>query len=199
MSKDTFIELNSKFCESVKTGIGRIGGISTAVILFDGGENGVELDLNCVLKISNFANYCYDNGFPLLTLVNTVGIKQDAETATSPILTEISNMLYNLSSLKSISVVYGKAIGFGYTAFASRQFGNSYTFAFADAKISLFDKTVGAYTNFTSVEESKREEFEKTYENMQDAFNSAKLGCVDNIIEPQFVRQHIIMALQSII
>ncbi len=197
--KDTFIELNSKFCESVKTGIGRIGGISTAVILFDGGENGVELDLNIVLKISNFANYCYDNGFPLLTLVNTVGIKQDAETATSPILTEISNMLYNLSALKSISVVYGKAIGFGYTAFASRQFGNSYTFAFADAKISLFDKTVGAYTNFTSVEESKREEFEKTYENMQDAFNSAKLGCVDNIIEPQFVRQHIIMALQSII
>ena len=197
--KGSFIELNSKFASEVITGIGRVGGISTAVILFDGLEKGVELDLNCVLKIKNFASYCYDNGFPLLNLVNTVGIKQDAVTATSPILTEISNMLYNLSGLKSISVVYGKAIGFGYTAFVSREFGNAYTFAFADAKISLFDKTLGASATFGTIEQEKLNELEQKYEDMQDAFNSAKLGCVDNIIEPQFVRQHIIMALQSII
>lgn len=197
--KGTFIELNSNFASSIITGIGRVGGISTAVVLFDGGLDGVELDLNATLKIKNFATYCYDNGFPLLTLVNAVGIKQSEDLATSPILLEISNMLYNLSSLKRISVVYGSAIGFGYTAFASREFGNSYTFAFADAKISLFNKTLGASTTFTTIEQDKMQEFEQAYETMQDAFNSAKLGCVDNIIEPQFVRQHIIMALQSII
>ncbi|MBR5439687.1 MAG: hypothetical protein IKV61_05700 [Clostridia bacterium] len=197
--KNTFVELNAKFADDVITGVGRIGGISTAVVLFNGEEKGVELDLNNVLKIKNFANYCYDNGFPLLTLINTVGIKQDALTATSPILAEISNMLYNLTALTRLSVVYGKAIGFGYTAFASREFGNSYTFAFADAKISLFDKTLGASTTFGTIDQDKLSELEQKYEDMQDAFNSAKLGCIDNIIEPQFVRQHIIMALQSII
>ncbi len=197
--KDTFIELNAKFASEVVTGIGRIGGISTALVLFNGGDKGVELELNSVLKIKNFATYCYDNGLPLLNLVNCVGIKQDAITQTSPILLEVSNMLYNLSNITRLSVVYGSAIGFGYTAFASREFGNSYTFAFADAKISLFDKTIGASATFGTIQEDKLNELEEKYADMQDAFNSAKLGCVDNIIEPQFVRQHIIMALQSII
>ena len=196
--KDTFVELNSKFATQVVTGICRVGGMATALLLFDGGENGVELDLNTVIKINNFANYCYDNDFPLLTLVNTVGIKQDAATQTSAILTQIPNMLYNYGALKKISVVYGKAIGLGYTLFASHEFGNSYTYAFADAKISLFDKTVGASATFGTVEQDKLALLEQKYEDMQDAFNSAKLGCVDNIIEPQFVRQHIIMALQTI-
>ena len=196
--KDTFVELNSKFAPSVVTGICRVGGMSTALLIFDGNEQGVELDLNCVIKINNFANYCYDNDFPLVTLVNTVGIKQDAATQTSAILTQIPNMLYNYGALKKISVVYGKAIGLGYTLFASHEFGNNYTFAFADAKISLFDKTIGTSATFGTIQEDEIKQLEEKYENMQDAFNSAKLGCVDNIIEPQFVRQHIIMALQTL-
>ena len=36
------------------------------------------------------------------------------------------------------------------------------------------------------------------YLESQDAFNSAKIGCVDNVIEPEFVRQYVISALQMI-
>ena len=37
------------------------------------------------------------------------------------------------------------------------------------------------------------------YIDSQDAFNSAKIGCVDNVIEPEFVRQYVISALQMVI
>ena len=197
--KDTFIELYKGYSSDVIVGIGRVGGISTASILFDGGENGVELDLNNVLKIKNFANYVKDNNLPLVTFVNTKGIKQDLATSQTPVMRELMNTLYNLTGTARITVVYGKAIGFGYTAFASRQFGNAYTYAFADAKISLFDGEVGAAVEFGTFDGEKLPALTEKYAEMQDVFNAAKLGCVDNIIEPQFVRQYVISALETIV
>ncbi len=197
--KNSFIELNKAFSSEVITGVGRVGGISAGMLLFDGEENGVELNLNNVIKIKNFASYCIDNNLPILTFVNTLGIKSNDVTATSPILTEINNMLYNLSNTTRISVVYGKAIGFGYTAFASKNFGNAYTYAFVNSKISLFDKTVGASVTYNTIDNSKLCELEEKYAEMQDAFNTAKLGYIDNVIEPQFVRQHVISVLQTLI
>lgn len=197
--KGSFIELYKGYSDDVIVGIGRAGGISTAAIVFDGGEAGVELTLNNVLKIKNFASYVCDNNLPLVTFVNVKGIKQDIQTSQTPVLTEVMNMLYNLSNLARVTVVYGKAIGFGYTAFASKEFGNSYTYAFADAKISLFDGEVGAAVEFGTFDNEKLPELTEKYAEMQDAFNAAKLGCVDNIIEPEFVRQYVISALETIV
>ena len=43
-------------CESdVKTVLGRIGGIAVAAVVFDGGEDGVELNTAKLAKIKNFA------------------------------------------------------------------------------------------------------------------------------------------------
>ncbi len=197
--KDSFIELYKGYSDDVIVGIGRVGGISTASIVFDGGEDGVELTLNNVLKIKNFASYVCDNNMPLVTFVNVKGIKQDIQTSQTPVLTEVMNMLYNLSNLARVTVVYGKAIGFGYTAFVSKEFGNSYNYAFADAKISLFDGEVGAAVEFGTFDNEKLPELTEKYAEMQDAFNAAKLGCVDNIIEPEFVRQYVISALETIV
>ena len=197
--KGSFIELYKGYSDDVIVGIGRAGGISTAAIVFDGGEDGVELNLTNVLKIKNFTSYVCDNNLPLVTFVNVKGVKQDIQTSQTPVLTEVMNMLYNLSNVARITVVYGKAIGFGYTAFASKEFGNSYTYAFADAKISLFDGEVGAAVEFGTFDNEKLPELTEKYAEMQDAFNAAKLGCVDNVIEPEFVRQYVISALETIV
>lgn len=194
-----FVELNKGYANEVVTGIGRVGGISTAAIIFDGGKDGVELTLDNVLKIKNFANYVNDNDMPLLTFVNVKGIKADVKTASTPVMREIPNMLYALSGTERVSIIYGKAIGFGYSAFASKEFGNAYTYAFADAKISLLDGDAGAAVEFGTIDSVKLDEVKEKYAEMQDAFNAARLGCVDNIIENQFVRQYVISALEMII
>jgi acetyl-CoA carboxylase carboxyltransferase component len=167
--------------------------------VFDGGEDGVELDLNNALKIKNFASFASDNGLPLVNFINVKGIKQDLKTASTSVMVELMNALYNLSNSARISVVYGKAVGLGYSLFASRQFGNAYTYAFVDAKISLLDGDAGAFVEFSTVDSSKLDELKEKYAEIEDAFNSAKIGCIDNVIEPQFVRQYVISALQMII
>lgn len=195
----SFVEMNENYRSEVITGIGRIGGIATAGIVFDGGEKGVDIELENVLKIKNFVNFVYDNELPLVLFVNSNGIKIDASTHESAVMTEVMNMLYGLSSVKRVTVVYGKAIGFGYTAFASNASGSDYTYAFAGSKISLLDGFAGVSATFGTVDPEKVDELNAKYEESQDSYYTAKIGSVDNVIEPEFVRQYVISALQMII
>lgn len=197
--KDYFVETNAAFAPEVKTGLARLGGMSVGAIVFDGGEKGVELDFNNVAKIKEFVYFCDENELPLVMLVNTLGIKADLNTALSPIMKEIANLSYALYNLSTpvINVVYGKAVGLGYTLFASKALGADYSFAFATAKISLFDEVKGAMIELAGVNEENHDAAEEKYaDENQDPFNAARKGYIDDIIEPQFVRPRLIEALQ---
>lgn len=193
------LELNKDFCPEIVTGIGRIGGMSVAAIVFGGEDKGVELGFANVAKLKYFATYAAENGLPLVTFVNTLGVKADLATNNTTVLKEINELIFALRATDRLSVVYGKAIGLGYTLFAAKGLGVSYSYAFANAKIGLFD---GAATSaaFGEVKEEKLAEFEERYsEENADPINAAKGGYIDNIIEPQFVRPYVISALQTIV
>ena len=193
-----FIKMNEGYAPSIVTGIGRIGGISAAGIIFGGGEDGVDITLDVVLKIKNFVKFAGDNGLHIVMYLNSNGIKADDSTSNSPVMIEFMDMLSKLSEIKRVTVVYGKAIGLGY-AFASKTLGCDYNFAFAGAKISLLDGFAGISATFGTVDPEKIQEVQSQYIEAQDSFNSAKLGCIDNIIEPENVRQYVISALQMIL
>jgi len=194
-----FVEMNAAFHPEVKTGIGRIGGISAAAIVFDGGDDGVELDLGNVSKLKEFAYFAADNGLPLVTFVNTLGIKADMQTSNTAILKEIGHLVSGLKCCERISVVTKKAIGLGYSLFASKSIGNEYAYAFANAKIALFDgaASAAAFGDFKVADTDKLAE--KYAEENADPINAARNGYIDNIIEPQFVRAYVVSALQTLV
>ena len=193
------LEMNKDFCPEVITAIGRVGGISVATVIFAGEEKGVELTLNSVLKIKDFAYFASENGLPLLTFVNAVGLKTDLETSNSPIMQEVCNLISALKSNVRLSVVYGKAVGLGYTLFASKSLGVDYTYAFANSHVALFSGAASV-AHFGDVREDKIDALEEKYaDENADPINAAKNGYVDNIIEPQFVRPYVISALQMIV
>ena len=61
------------------------------------------------------------------------------------------------------------------------------------------DGVAGAAVEFGTIDENKLDEVKEKYAESQDAFNAAKIGCVDNIIEPAFARQYVISALEMLI
>lgn len=197
--KDYFIEMSKNYAPEVITGISRLGGTAVGAIVFDGGEKGVELTHDNVAKIKEFLYFCDENGLPVLTFVNTLGIKADLATSNSLIAKEVANLVYALNNLGTprINVVYGKAIGLGYSLFASKALGAEYSYAFATAKVSLFDTTAGAMIELAGVTEQNNDKAEEKYaDEHQDPFNAARKGYIDDIIEPQFVRPYLISALQ---
>ena len=194
-----FFETNPAFSPEVKTGLGRIGGINVAAIIFGGGEKGVELDVKNVVKIKEFANFAAENSLPLVTFVNTLPLKEDVATNATPVLKEVCGLIDALNGCMRLSVIYGKAVGLGYTLFAAKSSGIEYSYAFANAKVALFDGKASSIA-FGEVREDKLDKFEEIYsEENADPINAAKNGYIDNVIEPAFVRSYVISALQMMV
>lgn len=198
---DAYVELGEGGCDCVKTLLGRIGGISVAAILFDGGEEGVELKACNLAKIRSFTEYAGYHSLPLVMLCNVKGIAPTMCANNSRAMKEAVEYLEYLDTVESgkISVVYGKAIGLGYTLFASKSVGFDYTCAFANAKIALFDSVQGAQIELSSEGIDKEALAAKYADENADPFNAAQGGYIDAIIEPQFVRQYLIASLQMLV
>ena len=198
---EEYVEIAPVCAPEVKTLIGRIGGISVAAVLFDGGNEGVELSFANMAKIRSFTNFAYENGLPFVTLVNAKGIVPSTCANNSRVMKELIEYLelLDLLDMGKISVVYGKAIGVGYSLFASKSVGFDYTCAFANAKIALFDDVQGAMIELADEKIDKAALTKRYADENSDPINAAKDGYIDAIIEPEFVKQYLIASLQMLI
>ena len=201
--KGSALELFEGASPEIKCYLARVGGISVAATVFDGGAEGVKLCGENVNKLNAFAYLVWKFNIPYVTFVNTLGIEEKPEVANSNIILDLGNYIDILNGMEGcgkISVVYGKAIGLGYTLFAAKSMGYDYSYAFANAKIALFDSAQGAEIELaTDGKADKAKLAEKYADENSDPVNAAKNGYIDNIIEPAFVRQYLIASLQMLI
>lgn len=199
--KDTFVEVGKNDAAEVRCILGRAGGISLAAVVFDA-EDGVCLNAQNVAKITSFVEFAAYYDLPFVTFVNTSGIQADLDTNNSLVLKNVFKLMETFELLENakVSVVYKKAVGLGYTLFAAKSMGFDYSYAFADAKIALFDSVKGAEIEFANEKSADRQKLAERYaDENSDPINAAKNGYVDNIIEPQFVKQYLIASLQMLL
>ena len=199
--KDSLVEIGTGSASEVKCVLGRCGGISLAAVIFDE-EAGVELNAVNVAKINSFVEFAGYYDLPFVCFTNTLGIRSDLDTNNSLVMKNIAKLMENFELLENakISVVYKKAVGLGYSLFAAKSMGFDYVYAFADAKIALFDSVQGAEIEFSEEKSADKAKLAEKYaEENSDPINAAKNGYVDNIIEPQFVKQYLIASLQMLL
>lgn len=199
--KDSAIELGGTYCPEIKCYLARIGGIATACAVFSGG-NGVELTAQNVRKIKDFAEFACCYGLPYVTFVNALGVSCNLNDNDSLVLKEIGEYVGILDCIDTakISVVYGKAIGLGYTVFASKSMGYDFSYAFANSEIALFGSVQGAEIEYSKDKKVDVEKLRKKYsEENADPINAAQGGYIDNIIQPSFVKQYLTASLQTLL
>lgn len=199
--KSCSMELGATYCPEVKCFLTRIGGIAVASVLFDG-DNGVEITAQNARKLNDFASFALSYGLPYVTFVNTLGIKCDTPTNDSLVFKELGEYISVLGCMDcaKISVVYGKAVGLGYTLFAAKSMGYDMSYAFATAKIALFDSAQGAEIEFSDVKNVDKVKLAAKYaDENSDPVNAAQGGFIDNIIQPSFVKQYLTASLQMLL
>ena len=192
------VELGANSSPEVKTVLARVGGIAVAAVIFDG----VKLNLNNVRKIKSFVEFACCYGLPLVTFVDCTGVEATLEANNSGVLKEITEYLSILDATDTakISVVTGKAVGLGYSLFAAKSVGFDYTFALATAQVSLFESAVGAEIEYSNEKGLDKAKLQKVYaEENADPVNAAKNGYLDDVVEPQFLKQYLIAALQTLV
>lgn len=194
------IEIWNSYEADVKTVLGRVGGIAIAAVIFDGGESGVELSADKLAKIRGFAEFACCYGLPFVTFTDVKGICPCMNANNSRVMKEAAEYLDILDTIDTakVAVIYKKAIGLGYSLFAAKSVGFDYTCAFANAQISLFDSVQGAEIEFKDTKADKAALQARYADENADPINAAKEGYVDAIIEPQFVKQYLIAALQML-
>jgi len=191
------VEIGANCCPEVKTLLARAGGIAVAAIVFDG----VALNAANVKKIRGFAELACCYSLPLVLFVDCVGIEPSLAVNDSAVLKEIAEYLSILDAIDTakISVVTGKAVGIGYSLFAAKSVGFDYNFALASAQISLFESDAGAQIEFAQEKHADAGKLAKLYaDETADPVNAAKEGYLDDVIEPQFIKQYLIAALQTL-
>lgn len=199
--KDTVVEIGKNCSPEVRCVLGRIGGISVAAVV-TGGEKPVFLNENNVAKMISFVEFASYYGLPFVSFVDAQGIQPDLTAQNSLVLKNIFKLLetYDLLDNAKISVVYGSAIGLGYTLLAAKSVGFDYSYAFANAKIALFDSEKGAEIEFAEEKKADKAKLAARYaDENSDPIHAAKNGYIDNIIEPQFVRQYLVASLQMLL
>ena len=177
-----------------------MGGISVAAVVFGGGEEGVELTAGKFAKIKDFAELACCRQLPFVVFANVRGIEPTMAANDSRVMKEAAEYLDMLDTIDTakIAVVYGKAVGLGYSLFAAKSAGFDYTCAFATAKIALFDSAQGAVVELGKGKEGGEKLEQRYADENSDPINAAKDGYIDAVIEPQYVRQYLIASLQML-
>ncbi len=191
------LELGGNSCPEVRTVLARVGGIAIAAAVFDGAAVHAEV----LKKLRSFAEFASCFGLPFVTFVDCVGVEPTLKANNSVLYREMGEYLSVFDSVDAkIAVVTGKAIGLGYSLFAAKSAGFDYTYALATAQISLFESGVGAQIEYSDDPRADKDALALRYaaEN-GDPVNAAKGGYLDNIIEPQFLKQYLVASLQTLI
>jgi acetyl-CoA carboxylase carboxyltransferase component len=158
-------------------------------------------------KCARFINLCDSFDLPLVFLVDVPGFVVGKEVEHKGIIRHGAKMLHNVSeaTVPKVTVVLRKAYGAGYFVMAGRQYEADHIVAWPTAEISvmgpegavniLFRKQLAAAAD-DAERETLRQEFVAAMRGQIDVFLSAKMGFLDDVIDPADTRRHIIDGLE---
>ena len=199
-----YIIANETYAKEVVTAYALVNSISVGIIALNGNENNGYISADGIAKADKFIDKCSSNGMPIITLVDSLGVKPSLNDEVSGLASKLASLMSKIASCTTpmISVITGKAIGLAYSVFASKGIGFDYTLAGVDSVISPVNTAAGAAIEYA--EELKagedRAKLEARYLEMeQNPFISAKDGFIDNVIELSTMRPYIASALMMLL
>ena len=199
------IELGEGFAASMVTALGKLGGVTVGFIANQASRDEGRLTVYGCKKAAWFAGFCDSFSIPLVTLVDSMGMK--ISTAPQGELARSGAQLtfaMTDASTPRVAVIVGNAVGMGYAALASRA-ASDVVYAWPGAVISAVTPKIAV--QLTNEEElrtaedpyTKRTELEARYmDDVADGVNAAQKGYVDDVIEPTATRQMIAAALEML-
>ena len=201
-----YCSYKNDFAPYVKCVLGRVNGFKCAAINLSSEKE--YIDYKSLKKINAFVKVINKFTIPMITFVDSKGLDttlEEEESGIGDICSELLNRI-SQSTMPKISVICNKAIGYAYSAFASKGIGYDYVLAFCDSVISPINSEAAIYLYFeeeikknSNSDKIKEELIAKYNKTIANPFEKAKDGYIDNIIEPCALRPYIAQALLMIL
>lgn len=197
-----YIELKKEYGKALHTVLCRIGGHSTGIVCCDCSVNEGMIDAESALKAARFIRFCDCYDLPVVSLINSKGVKVPDEDHQADTLRAVSALLYAYAEATTakISVITGKAIGQSYVAMAGKDIADM-TYAWPEAVISALTPEAAVQVLYANELKNGGNRFQLEAAFMAEkagVINAASEGLVDDICEPAETRKYIITALEML-
>lgn len=205
-----FFELGAAYAKDMVTGFIRLDGVTVGCVAnrnevigedgkvaekFDGlmSHEGAE-------KAADFVYFCDSFGIPILTVTNVKGFQATmcSEKHIAKAAATLTEAFANCDVAR-VNLIVGKAFGSAYVAMNSKGIGADLVFAWPDAEIGTMDAKFAAKVMYDGKSAEEIDAAAKEYAALQNsAASAARRGYVDQIIEPQDTRKHLIYAFEML-
>ncbi len=203
----SFMEVQREFATNIVVGFARMNGEPVGIVANQPKVMAGSLDINSSDKAARFVRFCDSFNIPLITLTDVPGYLPGVHEEHGGIIRHGAKLLYAYSeaTVPKINVILRKAYGGAYIAMSSKHLGADMVYAWPTAEIAvmgpegaaniIFKKEIAESSDPIAARAEKIEEYRNKFAN---PFEAAKLGFVDDIIEPDSTRPRIIAALEML-
>lgn len=200
----SLLELKPAYETGVRTALGRMGGRSVGVVATAGGA----LTAGALQKAARFVHFLDCFNVPVVSFLNTDGVKVDRLDNQSWLMNAQSQLLYAYATatVPKLAVVTGSAIGQAYVAMGGKA-NADVCFAWPGAVISaltpeaavavLYADQVKADKELTPAD-ARKKYADQYVSDVAGALCAAKAGLVDDVIDPAQTRKALIASLEML-
>ena len=203
----SFFEVSKDFAKNIVTGFARLNGAPVGIVANQSAYCAGALDCDASDKAARFVRFLDGFNIPVVTFTDVPGYLPGAGEEYKGIVRHGAKLLYAFSeaTVPKVNIIIRKAYGGAYIAMNSKHLGADAVFAWPTAEIAVMGPEGAANIIFkkdiaeSSDPISKRAEMIETYrESFANPYEAAKLGYVDDVIEPDSTRPRIIAALEML-
>ncbi len=203
----SFIEVHKEFAKNIVVGLAKMNGQTVGIIANQPMVMAGSLDINSSDKASRMVRFCDSFNIPIITLTDVPGYLPGVSEEHGGIIRHGAKLLYAYSeaTVPKINIIVRKAYGGAYVAMSSKHLGADIVYAWPTAEIAVMGPDAAANIIFKNeIAQSsdpirtRAEKIEEYRIKFANPYETAKLGFVDDVIEPDSTRPRVIAALEML-
>ena len=204
LDDNDFFEVQNGFAKNIIIGFGRISGKTVGIVANQPKFLAGCLDIDASKKAARFIRFCDAFNMPILTFVDVPGFMPGLRQELGGIIKNGAKLLYAYAeaTVAKITIITRKAYGGAYDVMSSKHLRGDVNLAWPTAEIAVMGAKGAVeilYKNEVKGDIHKMNELAQAYEEkFLNPFEAAKLGFLDDVIQPRETRKKIAKSLQML-
>jgi acetyl-CoA carboxylase carboxyltransferase component len=205
-----FFEVHSKYAKNIIVGFAHMNGRSVGIVANQPKILAGVLDNNASRKAARFVRFCDAFNIPLVTLVDVPGFLCGTQQEYGAIIDNGAKLLYAYgeATVPKVTVTLRKSYGGAHIVMSCKQLRGDLNYAWPSANIAVMGadgavkilygkelKEIEDPEERAKLTEEKKKEYDDLFCN---PYQAAKMGYIDDIIEPRNTRFRIIRGLEQL-
>jgi len=201
----SFFEVHEHWAKNLVVGFARMDGHSIGVVGNQPNWLAGTLDIDSSTKGARFVRFCDAFNIPLLTFVDVPGFLPGTAQEFGGIIRNGAKLLYAFAeaTVPKVTVITRKAYGGAYDVMCSKHIRGDFNFAWPSAELAVMGPDGAVPIIFKKEIEAAKDPKAKAAELVADykakfanPYIAAKMGYLDDIIEPQETRPRVVAAFK---